>query len=64
MVGSEWRSSILDHIYIKNPMLVSNVKYVNPFSTDHVLVEFVVNVKNVKQYLIYAEIGVNIHISR
>ena len=27
---------------------------------DHVLVEFEVNVKNVKLYLIYAEIGVNI----
>ena len=48
MVGSERRSSILDHIYIKNPTLVSNVTYVNPFFGDHVLVEFLVNVKKCK----------------
>ena len=27
LVGPERRSSILDHFYIKNPMLISNVKY-------------------------------------
>ena len=48
MVGSVRRSSILDHIYVKDPMLVSNVNCVNPFFGDHVLVEFLVNVKKCK----------------
>ena len=45
MVGTERRSSILDHIYIKDPTLVSALKYVNPFFGDHVLLEFLVNAK-------------------
>ena len=40
----ERRSSILDHIYLRDPTLVTDLKYVNPFFGDHVLVEFMINV--------------------
>ena len=43
MVGTDRRSFILDHIYFKNLTLVSELKYLNPYFGDHVLVEFVVN---------------------
>ena len=51
MVGTERRSSILDHIYIKEPTLVSNLKYVNPFFGDHVLVEFIIDAKKCEAVL-------------
>ena len=43
MVGTERRSSILDHVYIKDPTLISQLNCINPFFADHVLVEFVIN---------------------
>ena len=45
MVGTERRSSILDHIYIKDPTVITNIDYVKPFFGDHVLVEFIVDSK-------------------
>ena len=51
MVGTERRSSILDHIYIKDPTLVSDMKYLNPFFGDPVLVEFVVNASKSKNVI-------------
>ena len=43
LVGADVRSSLLDHVYIKDPTVLSNVKFTNPFFGDHVLVEFQVN---------------------
>ena len=40
MVGTTLRSSILDHIYVKNPTIVNNLKSIDPFFGDHMLVEF------------------------
>ena len=40
MVGTSQRSSILDHIYIKDPTIINNLGSVNPSFGDHVLVEF------------------------
>ena len=45
MVGTERRSSILDHIYIKDPTVITKIDYVQPFFGDHVLVEFIVDAK-------------------
>ena len=45
MVGTERRSSILDHIYIKDPTVITKINYVQPFFGDHVLVEFIVDAK-------------------
>ena len=45
MVGTERRSSILDHIYIKDPTVITKINYVQPFFGDHVLVEFIVDSK-------------------
>ena len=43
LVGTELRTSILDHIYAKDPTVLSNVKFHDPFSGDHVLILFTVN---------------------
>ena len=43
MVGTKRRTSILDHIYIKDPTIVSKLNFIDPFFGDHVLVEFVIN---------------------
>ena len=43
LVGTELRTSILDHIYAKDPTVLSNVKFHDPFSGDHVLIFFTVN---------------------
>ena len=48
MDGSERRISILDHIYVKDLTLVSNLKYTDPYFGDHVLVEFIVNASKSK----------------
>ena len=48
LVGSVRRSSILDHIYVKDPTIVNNLKCTNPYFGDHVLVEFVVNSSKIK----------------
>ena len=40
MIG---KTSILDHIYIKDPTLISHLKLTDPFFGDHVLVEFTIN---------------------
>ena len=48
MVGSSLRSSILDHIYIKNPTIVNNLRSLDPFFGDHMLVEFEVTYHIIK----------------
>ena len=45
MVSTEKRSSILDHVYIKDRTVISKLSFVNPFFGDHVLVEFIINAK-------------------
>ena len=36
MMGTERRSSILDHIYIKDPTVITKIDYVKPFFGDQV----------------------------
>ena len=43
MVGTTRRTSILDHIYVKNPLNVTKLGFLNPYFGDHVLVEFRIN---------------------
>ena len=43
LVGTVLRSSILDHIYIKDPTVLSNLRFSDPFFGDHVLIKFKVN---------------------
>ena len=45
MIGSSRRTSILDHIYVKNPLNVTKLGFSDPFFGDHVLVEFYINAK-------------------
>ena len=40
LVGMSLRSSILDHIYIKDPTIVNNLRSIDMLFGDHVLVEF------------------------
>ena len=40
MVGSNLRSSIIDHIYVKDPTLVQNITSLEPLFGDHMLVSF------------------------
>ena len=52
MVGPILRSSIQDHIYVKDPTIITNLGSVDPFFGDHLLVEFNVvqhKIKNVTQ---------------
>ena len=43
LVGTEFRASILDHIYLKDPTIITDIKFLNPYFGDHVLIEFKVN---------------------
>ena len=45
MFGTQLRSSILDHIYVKNVSLVKNVMHIKPCFGDHelILAEYYVN---------------------
>ena len=42
MVGPKLRSSILDHIYVKDPVIIRNLKSTRPYFGDHLVVEFCV----------------------
>ena len=42
MVGPKLRSSILDHIYVKDPVIIRNLKSTPPYFGDHLVVEFCV----------------------
>ena len=48
MVGNTRRTSILDHIYVKNPLNVTKLGSIDPLFGDHVLVEFVIIAEKVK----------------
>ena len=45
LIGNVLRTSILDHIYVRDPTIVSNLKFIHPFFGDHKLVVFTVNAK-------------------
>ena len=42
MVGLDLRSSILDHIYVMDPTVISNLTSSRPYFVDHLMVEFTV----------------------
>ena len=42
MVGPNLRSFILDHIYVKDPVIIRNLKSTRPYFGDHLVVEFCV----------------------
>ena len=46
LVGTTLRSSVLDHVYIKDPTVIRNLKAIAPFFGDHMLVLFNVNDTN------------------
>ena len=48
MVGNVIRTSILDHIYVTDPTVVSGLKFTHPYFGDHVMIEFCVNAINVR----------------
>ena len=48
LVGDVLRTSILDHIYIRDPTVISNLKFLNPFFGDHKLVMFSANAKKLE----------------
>ena len=43
MVGPDLRSSILDHIYVMDPTVISNLTSTRPYFGDHLMVELTVN---------------------
>ena len=43
MVGTVMRSSILDHVYVENPVVIKNLKSTRPYFGDHLMVEFCIN---------------------
>ena len=43
MVGPILRSSILDHVYVQDPVVVKNLTSTRPYFGDHVMVEFCIN---------------------
>ena len=48
LIGTELKSSILDHIYVKDPTILTKMKSQKPFSGDHLLIEFNVNANKSK----------------
>ena len=48
MVGIERKTSVLDHIYVKDPTIITNLKCIEPFFGEHLLVEFCANVSKSK----------------
>ena len=45
LVGQTLRSSIIDHIYVRDPTLVFNLSFVQPTFGDHVMIKFSINGK-------------------
>ena len=52
MVGTSLRTSILDHIYIKDPTILCDLGSIDPFFGDHVLVEFKVAHKSCESEIV------------
>ena len=48
MLGIERKTSVLDHIYVKDPTVILKLKFIEPFFGDHVLIEFCINVNSIK----------------
>ena len=48
MIGTERKTSALDHIYVKDPTVISKLKFTEPFFGDHVLIEFCINTNSIK----------------
>ena len=42
MIGPNLRSSVLDHVYVKDPVTIRNLGFIRPHFGDHLLVEFCV----------------------
>ena len=42
MVGPVFRSSILDHVYVRDPTVIKNLTSTKPFFGDHLVVEFLI----------------------
>ena len=47
MFGLDRRSFILDHIYVKDPTVMSNLTFTEPFFGDHVMVELIINANKI-----------------
>ena len=47
MFGQDRRSSIFDHIYVKDPTVITNLKSTDPFFGDHVMVELSINANKI-----------------
>ena len=52
LVGNILKTSILDHIYIRDPTVISNLKFINLFFGDHKLIEFTVNAKKTEAVIL------------
>ena len=46
IVNNEIRESVIDHLYVKNPLLINNIEYHEPLIGDHKLISFEINGKN------------------
>ena len=70
LVGHNLRSSILDHIYIKDPTVIRNLRTVTPFFGDHLLVLFdvqseyvsVTNLNRKRDWRFYSKEILNVNI--
>ena len=40
IVNNNLRESTIDHVYVKNPLLISNIEYIKPHVGDHKLITF------------------------
>ena len=56
LVGTTLRSSVLDHVYIKDPTVIKNLKAITPFFGDHMLLMFNVNGTNCYKKEIFLEL--------
>ena len=47
MFGQDRMSSIFDHIYVKDPTVITNLKSTDPFFGDNVMVELSINANKI-----------------
>ena len=53
MIGNTLKSSILDHIYVKDPTIISNINSLVPTFGDHLLITFNIPLQKAKIDMLY-----------